>query len=350
MLISHCTAPSYEALRPLKASLTPTFPVYRDLADRLVGAAAHPDPTVAHVLAVCAGYAYSDAATVATVMARLGLELNSCVEIGASVDAMFIRSTVFVVQSLDGRVVIVCYRGTEPANLVNWLTDVDIYPETIAIPFPAAAGEYEVHGGFYRNVRATRFEVVSTVQRALEGRSVLPGGGEVAQRCEALYLAGHSLGGALAALLAVMVATEPGYEPMARPLRAAYTFGQPIVGSDALAEACDAHPFLGSRVLRYVYGNDVVTRLPPKPAGRFGHFGQEYRCDAGAASRRWVPSPAPRTQIGNLVELAGAPLAFVTRQVPWLRRLHVGASLHDHLPHHYISALTPPGVRSEFGD
>jgi hypothetical protein len=25
-------------------------------------------------------------------------------------------------------------------------------------------------------------------------------------------------------------------------------------------------------------------------------------------------------------------------------------SLDDHLPHHYIAALTPPGVASEFGD
>lgn len=337
-------------LRPLKASVTATFPVYGDLVDRLASAVDHPDATVAHVLAACSGYGYSDCATVATIMARMGLEENHCVEISASVDAMFIRSTVFVVQSRDGRVVIVCYRGTEPANIVNWLTDIDIEPERVAIPFPGSASEFDVHGGFYRNVRATRFEVLATLQRALEGNSIRPDGGPVDRPCEALYITGHSFGGALAALLGVMAVTEPAYEPIAERLRAVYTYGQPIVGSASLAMAADAHPFLGPNVVRYIYGNDVVTRLPPKPTGNFAHFGREYRCKAGQVPRRWVASPKVTTQIGNLLELAMAPMTFVTRQVPWMRRLPTGASFHDHLPHHYVSALTPPGVRSEFGD
>ena len=350
MLISSCAAPSYDVLRPLKPNVTATFPVYRDLAGRLLSAAATPDPTVVHTLATCAGYAYSDCATVAAIMARLGLEENRCVEIAASVDAMLIRSTVFVVQSRDGRVVLVCYRGTEPVNVVNWLTDIDIYPERMPVPVPGSDGEFDVHGGFYRNVRATRFEVVAAVQRALDGESVVPGGGPVANPCEAVFLTGHSLGGALAALLAVMVVNDPAYAALAERLRVAVTFGQPMVGSRELARACDAHPFLGPNLLRYVYGNDVVTRLPPRQSGPFAHFGREYRTPAGDAAGRWTPAPSPRTQIGNLAELAAAPIAFVTRQVPWLRKLHVGASLHDHLPHHYVSALTPPGVRSEFGE
>lgn len=350
MLISHCTAPSYERLRPLRPALTPSFPVYRDLADRLAGGTEHPDATVAHALATCSGYSYSDAGTVATIMARMGLEENRCVEIATTVDAMFIRSTVFVVQSRDGRVVIVSYRGTEPANIVNWLTDIDITPETIRLPFPGSDGEFDVHGGFYRNVRATRWEVVAALQRALSGRSIHPDGAEVDSPCEALYLTGHSLGGALAALLALMVVADPAYAALAGRLRAVYTFGQPIVGSPELAVMGDAHPFLGRNVIRYVYGNDVVTRLPPRATGDFAHFGREYRWDRRVAARRWVPSPQPRTQIRNVVELAMAPLAFVSRQVPWLSRMHTGASLHDHLPHHYVNALTPAGVRSEFGD
>lgn len=350
MLIAHCTAPSYEALRPLKPTLTPSFPVYADLADRLVSAAAHPDTTVAHALATCSGYSYSDAATVATIMARMGLDRNHCVEIATTVDAMFIRSTVFVVQSRDGRVVLVSYRGTEPANIVNWLTDIDINTEKVSLPFPGSDGEFDVHGGFYRNVRSTRFELVGTILRALEGLSVRPDGGPMPNPCEALYLTGHSLGGALAALFGLMIVSEQWYQPLAERLRAVYTYGQPMVGSPELAAASERHPVLGRTLIRYVYGNDVVTRLPPRPTGAFAHFGREYRCSARVAPRRWEPSARPRGQIGNLLELAMAPLAFVTRQVPWLARLHTGASLYDHLPHHYISALTPPGVRSEFGD
>ncbi|MGI8807734.1 MAG: lipase family protein [Acidimicrobiales bacterium] len=350
MLIAHCRAPSKEVLRPYKPTLTPSFPVYHDLADKLLSVSVHPDATVAHALATCSGYAYSEAATLATVMARMGLDENNCVQISTTVDAMFIRSTVFVVQSQDGRVVIVSYRGTEPANIVNWLTDIDINPEKVALPFPGSDGEFEVHGGFYRNIRATRFEVVATLRDAMEGRSILPDGAPPDNPCEALYITGHSLGGALGALLGMMIVSEPEYAALAARLRAVYTYGQPMVGSPELAAVCDRHPFLGRNVIRYVYGNDVVTRLPPRLTGDFAHFGREYRCDVQTTPRTWAPSARPRTQIGNLLELAMAPLAFVSRQVPWLTKLHTGASMHDHLPHHYVSALTPPHVRSEFGD
>jgi hypothetical protein len=99
--------------------VTPTFPVYANLAGKLTKASAHPDDVVAHVLATCAGYAYSDADIVTMIMARLGLDGNRCRMIAQNVDAMLICSTAFVVQSHDGRVVIVCYRGTEPANFLT---------------------------------------------------------------------------------------------------------------------------------------------------------------------------------------------------------------------------------------
>lgn len=60
MEMFEAVAPTYEQLRPMKAKRTGTFPVYPDLPDRLAAAPATPDPTVAHVLATCAGYSYSD--------------------------------------------------------------------------------------------------------------------------------------------------------------------------------------------------------------------------------------------------------------------------------------------------
>ncbi|MGW5152998.1 hypothetical protein [Rhodococcus koreensis] len=50
----------------------------------------HPDPTVAHTLAVAAGYAYSDPAVV-MMLARMGLTENHCLQVAISVDAMFAR-------------------------------------------------------------------------------------------------------------------------------------------------------------------------------------------------------------------------------------------------------------------
>ena len=106
------TAPSYRQLRPLKPEKTKTFPVYDDLVNTLVAAQKHPDDEIAHVMGTCAGYAYSDGQTVAMIMARLGLEDNNCRMIAEYVDIMFITSTSFLIQSKDGRVVVLCYRGT----------------------------------------------------------------------------------------------------------------------------------------------------------------------------------------------------------------------------------------------
>src|SRR5688572_8609086 len=99
------------------------FPVYPDLVGDLLasGESDRRNATVAHVLATCASYCYADLDTVATIAARLGMDGCSCVRIEQTVDAMYIYSTAFLVQSRCGRVVILCYRGTEPTNLGSWL-------------------------------------------------------------------------------------------------------------------------------------------------------------------------------------------------------------------------------------
>jgi len=346
MQVTHAVGPTFVQLRPLKAVPTPGFPVYADLVERLVGAQRHPDDTAAHVSAVCSGYAYAEEQTVAMMMARLGLEKNQCLEVSLSIDAMFISSTAYLVQSADGRLVVLAYRGTEPANFINWLLDLDVNPEKVAIPLPGAGGDFQIHGGFYRNALATRVEVVEALRRALGGQSVIPRGGAVPNPMEALYVAGHSLGGAMAALTAVMLVTDPAYAQLGAKLRAVYTFGQPMVGDPAFARACADHPFLGRNVIRYVYQHDVVPELPPTASGDFAHFGPEWRYRDGA----WKESAAPTKQLNNLLELPGAAAAFVAHQIRWFRKLPFQHSIYDHMPRQYISALKPPHVSSEFGD
>jgi len=302
------------------------------------------------VLGTCAGYAYSEADTVAMIMARMGLNDNRCLKVAQLVDAMFISSTAFAIQSDDGRVVLLCYRGTEPVSLINWLTDVDINPEKIAISFPDASEEFEVHGGFYRNVRATRYEVVAALERALNAQSVLVEPEPVPHALEALYITGHSLGGAMAAMMAIMLLTEPAYAPIAAKLKGVYTFGQPMIGTPALAKACNAHKFLGNKVIRYIYGNDVVPQLPPTASGPFAHFGPEYQYQRKGDEGQWKRNADPTEQVSNLLELVGLPLSFLARQLRLFRNVPFGVSIYDHLPQHHIAALTPPGVRSEFGD
>jgi len=82
------------------------FPVYGNLVPHLrsahEGDRIDRDATVAHVLGTCAGYSYSDIDTLATIMSRLGLEDNSCVRVEQKVDAMYIFSTAYLVQSRCG--------------------------------------------------------------------------------------------------------------------------------------------------------------------------------------------------------------------------------------------------------
>jgi len=341
--IEQCVAPSFRTLRPLRPDTMPGFPVHPDLVETLAGEQDGPSPAAAHTLAVAAGYAYAGPDVVTMMLARMGLDANRCRAVTMLVDPMFIRSTAHVVQSADGRVVLVVYRGTEPMSLVNWLTDADVYPEKVRFDIPGATGEPTVHAGFYRNVRATRFEVLTMLQRAAAGRSVLEDGASLDHPMQALYLAGHSLGGAMASLLAVMLASDPAFASLAERLRLVATFGQPMVGSPDLARACQA--VLGDRVVRYVYRDDVVPHLPPKDSGVFEHFGIERGFDGSS----WKTVPAT-DQMTNLVGLLEMPVAYLSRRIERLRWVPFRYSLDDHLPHHYIAALTPPGVPSEFGD
>ena len=374
MLIEKSIAPPLSTLRPTKPTSSATFPVYHDLEASLAEEDQQPDQqppaTVAHTLAVAAGYAYSDANTVSMMLARMGLQDNHCLQVDMSVDAMFIRSTAHLIQSSDGSVVILAYRGTQPTNLVNWLTDADVHPDKIAFPFPRAkaadpaksslppdaeavpAKSYAVHAGFYRNVRATRFEVIAALMRALDRRSVLdndPGSPmpPLEKPMTTLYLTGHSLGGAMAALMAVMLSVEPDYiERFAPIFKGASTYGAPMVGSPEFANACAASTFLDRNVVRYVYRKDLVPHLPPSESDDFQHFGREYRYD-----RAWKDtSDKPITQMGDLLGLIEAPLGFVASKFRLLRDIPFRFSLNDHGPQHYISAITPPKVPNEFGD
>ncbi len=354
-------APSYPRLRPFRTpeSVTsPTFPVYDGLIDTLLRAHTAPsdapswDPVVAHVLATIAGYAYSDAETVAMIAARLGLIDNRCAMVAQSVDAMFICSTAFVVQSRCGRVAILAYRGTEPDNFINWLTDADVNPEMVPWRFGAEPTVHAVHGGFYRNVRATRYAIGEKLHLAIQGRPIVDDDRpepDIA-KLEALYVTGHSLGAAMAAMFGVMMESNPAYAEVRSRMRAVYTYGQPMIGDPAFAAGCSR--LIGKKTFRFIHAHDMVAALPPKISGPFAHFGEEYQLFR-AADRTWKTpqhNRVPMGQVGHLYELPLAASAFLARQIRPLRDIPFQYSLDDHGPQHYIAALTPPGVRTEFGD
>jgi hypothetical protein len=92
-----------------------------------------------------------------------------------------------------------------------------------------------------------------------------------------LFVTGHSLGGALAALYGAMLYYNEETE-ITNNLAAIYTFGQPRVGNKAFADY--AHGKLGCRYKRVVYCNDIVPRVPfDDKLFQFKHFGECHYYD-----------------------------------------------------------------------
>lgn len=368
--------PSTSEIRPYSAPTSSTFPVIDNLLGKMLQSPNPKDPAVpeiARALATCAGYAYSDVGTVATMMTRMGLERSRCRQITRSVDAMFIQSTAHLIQSEDGRVVILCYRGTPPLDLISWLLDADVAPEQVRLE--ANSQSFEVHSGFYRNVRMTRSEVVAALLRALNGLPVDGDRGsddtgdptfrriestdlseslEATQEMkpmEALYITGHSLGGAMAVIMArmLLMANHPEYSKIAKKLKAVYTFGQPMVATPSSAEESESL-FQKAKVplCRYVYRKDPVPALPPWDAGPYGHFGQEYRLAEAGGYEAKVQSTEQMKLSAELIE-SGVP--FLLNKIPFVKKhLRWPYDIDDHFPNNYISSLIPNGGADEFGD
>jgi hypothetical protein len=313
-----------------------------------------------HILAIASAYAYGDAQTMATIMARMGLLGCRVVTVSSDVDAMLISGTAHVVQSADGATVIVAYRGTRPLGLIDLFGDLDVSPERLRVPLGGRA--VEVHAGWYRNVRATRADVTGLLERALQGQDITsppdaPRQLEYGMRD--LYITGHSLGGAMAALMAVLLAaeTDPRRREIAATLRGVHTFAQPMVGTPEFARHAASLPWpgqpiegtgdtIGERLVRWVHRDDVVVRYPPFASGDYAHVGRELRYRDGAG---WVESK-PSQQLWGALWLALAPLSILAGTLRVTRSRWWGPSLDDHSPEHYVVRLAPEGVVSEFGD
>lgn len=157
----------------------------------------------------------------------------------------------------NDRSVIVAFRGTQPNQPVDWLSDFQSSHETWGHP----AGR--VHKGFYEALRAVW-------GHAIAGRDILPGR-LTARGDRRIWITGHSLGGALAELCAAQASFVSHV-----PVRGVYTFGQPRVGDEAFAQA--VHQALGTRIFRFVNDRDIVPRVPFFGMG-FRHYGCEVFFD-----------------------------------------------------------------------
>jgi triacylglycerol lipase len=148
--------------------------------------------------------------------------------------------------------IILAFAGTDPGVWQNLATDFS--------PLPRKG--LDTHGGFALAATAAQSQIEDAVGLCLESG-------------KPLFVTGHSLGAALAALAAKEAAS---LQKPVRP-RAVYGFGMPRVGGVPFQASYDAD--LGKVTYRLVHGTDLVARVAPSSTG-FRHVGRLIQCASGA--------------------------------------------------------------------
>lgn len=145
------------------------------------------------------------------------------------------------------------FRGTEIGSPTDFITDMKLAPTKL----DSASDDILVHGGFLEAYRSVRKRLMEVLDILMEDRFGIGGGKESDRRWE-VYVTGHSLGGALAKLMAFDLASS--VERGERQVDVAmYSFGSPRVGN---ANFAIEYNRLVSRSIRVVNGTDVVVALP----------------------------------------------------------------------------------------
>ncbi len=142
----------------------------------------------------------------------------------------------------DSDFIIFAFRGTEPDKLRDVITDLQFRK------VPVAWGS--IHTGFHTAIELVWPELWKRVQ---------------ANDDKHIFITGHSLGGALAKLFAMMLSRQ------AVTPTAVVTFGAPRVGNRTFKRLYNA--ILGKKTFRYHFKNDPVPHIPLWPMG-FRHAGQ----------------------------------------------------------------------------
>jgi hypothetical protein len=318
-------------------------PLIPDLLTKIQEKTEDYNDVTAYALCLASTWAYSDAYTLSEAMRRVGFECYVH-SIELSNDALFVRTTATLIQHVSGKVAFLCFRGTEPKNIINWMTDVSVETERLS-------SWGRVHGGFYHELMPIWVYLTCRIEQAILGFPVTDnteaGLSVSVPRCrteadlptiphgmgklEELYITGHSLGGALAALSAAMIHASGRCGAIKDKLRGVYTFGQPMIGDNELTARCEKE--FGNILYRHIYDRDIVPRFPPRITGTFRSFGQEYTSGPDGWSHR--TQLINQTVTGIASSIVGI-LAWVTQQIPLAGWIRLPFSWGDHSPMNYL--------------
>lgn len=147
--------------------------------------------------------------------------------------------------------VVLAFRGTAGATWADWVNDWLNDFEAVLVPFTKSPTVL-VHKGFNDSVESFfGKDIVKNIKDRLN-----------ANRGAQLYITGHSKGGALAHLAALLLRTKHPEIPVAGVI----SFEALRPGHPSFVKAYNA---TGINSLRYEFQNDVVPYLPPSDTDRF---------------------------------------------------------------------------------
>ncbi|MGW6605580.1 lipase family protein [Streptomyces sp. NPDC055036] len=214
----------------------------------------------AYWLAKAAELAYREEGEVRTVLADWGFDRFRHFEARHELPFPLEDTQAYVAAS--DRMIIAAFRGTQPLEIRDWLTDVNTPP----VPGPGNKGF--VHFGFHQALASVYPDVRSAIETFRTGG-------------QTVWITGHSLGGALAMLAGGRLYFE---EP--RILAdGIYTYGQPRTCDRLLAAAHNTA--LKGRTHRFVNNNDIVPQVPPAPV--FTHVDHVKYFDADGVLHDRMP-------------------------------------------------------------
>ncbi|MDA2813928.1 lipase family protein [Nocardiopsis sp. RSe5-2] len=208
-------------------------------------------PAHARCLAYAAELAYGESEQARRQAAEWGFDRFRFIEADFSPPFALDHTQAYVMASQD--MIVVTFRGTEPAQICDWLSD----GKAPMVAHPSGKGR--VHWGFHTALEA----VYPRIREAVE---------EFRTNGQTLWFAGHSLGGALA----MLAAARAHFDDSPLSPDGVYTFGQPRTCDGDLADAYDRA--LKGRTHRYVNNNDIVPQVPPEPL--YEHVDREWYFDA----------------------------------------------------------------------
>ncbi|KAF5793491.1 putative triacylglycerol lipase [Helianthus annuus] len=217
------------------------------------------------------------------------------------------RSTqvfIFCDKPRDANLIVISFRGTEPFDADDWITDFDY--SWFEIPNIG-----KVHMGFLEAMGLGNRSNVSSFQELLQATNtdVFPAMVETSayfvvrsklrnlleeHRNAKFMVTGHSLGGALAILFPTVLLFHEE-ELVLQRLLGVHTFGQPRVGNRELGRYVESKLQQPTpRYYRMVYCNDLVPRLPyDDKTFLYKHFGVCLYYDSFFVQQKVDEEPNP---------------------------------------------------------